>query len=162
MHFISARFLIAVLLITTATIARSELNRAAFMGDVKNHRFQNSINNNHHHKEKDDVKNNGKVGGFLGPGGSFGIPGFGKGWGYDGVIGGGYGAGYGSPTGGYSKGGVIRPVVVCKESGPCYHKKVICPAKCSTSYRGSRSGKHYGAGGGSCTIDCKKKCTAFC
>ncbi|XP_042494037.1 glycine-rich cell wall structural protein 1.8-like [Macadamia integrifolia] len=100
----------------------------------------------------------GGLGGFFGPGGdSFGIPGWGNGG-----IRGGYGAGYGGPGGGYSKGGVIRPTVVCKERGPCYKKTVTCPAKCFTSY--SRSGKNYGAGsgGGGCTIDCTKKCTAYC
>ncbi|KAK9267514.1 hypothetical protein L1049_009942 [Liquidambar formosana] len=70
--------------------------------------------------------------------------------------------GYGGPGGGYAKGGVIRPTVVCKDKGPCYKKKVTCPAKCFTSYSGS--GKNYGGGGGGggCTIDCKKKCTAYC
>ncbi|KAE8714949.1 putative diphosphonucleoside phosphohydrolase [Hibiscus syriacus] len=76
--------------------------------------------------------------------------------------GGGYGAGVGGPSGGYSKGGVIRPSVVCKEKGPCFNKKLTCPVKCFTSF--SRSGKGYGTGGGggSCTMDCKKKCIAYC
>ncbi|XP_022845633.1 putative glycine-rich cell wall structural protein 1 [Olea europaea var. sylvestris] len=103
--------------------------------------------------------NDGGVGGFFGPGGGFNIPGFGSGWGNG--IGGGYGAGYGGPNGGYSKGGIIRSSLVCKEKGPCYKKKLICPAKCFSSYH--RSGKGYGGGGGGggCTIDCKK-CTAYC
>ncbi|KAL0693775.1 hypothetical protein Bca4012_060955 [Brassica carinata] len=105
-------------------------------------------------------------GGYFGPGtGSvpgtgFGLPGFtGKDWGN---IGGGYGGGYGGPTGGYSKGGVVRATVVCKEKGNCYMKKLRCPAKCFKSF--SRSGKGYGGGGGGggCTIDCKKKCVAYC
>ncbi|KAK4770766.1 hypothetical protein SAY87_031298 [Trapa incisa] len=98
----------------------------------------------------------GNLGGFFGPGGGFGIPGFGSGWA------GGYGGGYGGPNGGYSKGGIIRPTVVCKERGPCYNKKLTCPAKCFTSF--SRSGKGYGGGGGGggCTMDCKKKCIAYC
>lgn len=101
------------------------------------------------------------MGGFFGPGGGFGVPGLGNGWG-NGIISGGYGAGYGGPTGGYSKGGVIRPTVVCKEKGPCYKKKLTCPAKCFSSF--SKSGKNYGAGGGGggCTMDCKKKCIAYC
>ncbi|KAL3522212.1 hypothetical protein ACH5RR_015046 [Cinchona calisaya] len=102
----------------------------------------------------------GGYGGFFGPGGGFNIPGFGNIGG--GGEGGGYGAGYGGPTGGYGKGGIIRPTVVCKEKGPCYKKKLTCPAKCFSSY--SRSGKGYGAGGGGggCTIDCEKKCIAYC
>lgn len=95
--------------------------------------------------------------GFFGPGSGFDIPGFGNGGG------GGFGAGYGGPGGGYSRGGIIRPTVVCKEKGtPCYKKKLTCPAKCFRSY--SRSGKGYGGGGGGggCTIDCKKKCIAYC
>lgn len=98
----------------------------------------------------------GGMGGFFGPGGGFGIPGFGKGFG------GGYGGGFGGPNGGYNKGGIVRTTQVCKEKGPCYNKKLTCPAKCFTSY--SRSGKGYGGGGGGggCTIDCKKKCTAYC
>ncbi|KAM1033304.1 hypothetical protein FF1_036812 [Malus domestica] len=101
---------------------------------------------------------NGGLGGFFPPG--FDIPGFGKGFGNG--VGGGYGGGYGGPNGGYSKGGTVRTSLVCKEKGPCYKKKLTCPAKCFTSY--SRSGKGYGGGGGGggCTIDCKKKCTAYC
>ncbi|CDO99610.1 unnamed protein product [Coffea canephora] len=80
----------------------------------------------------------GEYGGFFGPGGGFNIPGFG------------------------TVGGIIRPTVVCKEKGPCYKKKLICPAKCFSSF--SRSGKGYGAGGGGggCTMDCKKNCVAYC
>lgn len=107
-------------------------------------------------------KNNdqGSAGGFFGPGGGFNIPGFGNGFGNG--IGGGYGSGYGGPNGGHSKGGVVRTSVVCKDRGPCYQKKVTCPAKCFYSF--SRSGKGYGGGGGGggCTIDCKKKCIAYC
>ncbi|KAK2644164.1 hypothetical protein Ddye_019359 [Dipteronia dyeriana] len=105
--------------------------------------------------------NDGGMGGYFGPGSGFGIPGFGNGVG-NGIEGGGYGSGFGGPNGGYSKGGVIRPTVVCKQKGPCYMKKLTCPAKCFTSY--SRSGKGYGGGGGGggCTMDCKKKCIAYC
>ena len=101
------------------------------------------------------------MGGFFGPGSGFGVPGFGNGIG-NGIVGGGYGSGYGGPNGGHSKGGIIRPSVVCKQKGPCYMKKLTCPAKCFTSY--SRSGKGYGSGGGGggCTMDCKKKCIAYC
>ncbi|CAK7350676.1 unnamed protein product [Dovyalis caffra] len=104
-------------------------------------------------------KAGGHDGGFFGSGSGFGMPGFDKGWGN---IGGGYGAGFGGPKGGYSKGGVVRGSVVCKERGPCYKKKLTCPAKCFSSY--SRSGKGYGGGGGGggCTIDCNKKCVAYC
>ncbi|KAF0914511.1 hypothetical protein E2562_028987 [Oryza meyeriana var. granulata] len=72
------------------------------------------------------------------------------------------GAGYGGPGGGYARGGVEVPTVVCSDKGPCYGKKVACPKKCFWSY--SRSGNGYGAGGGggSCSIDCKTKCTATC
>ncbi|KAJ6893425.1 heterogeneous nuclear ribonucleoprotein A3 [Populus alba x Populus x berolinensis] len=104
-------------------------------------------------------KASGNDGGVFGSGSGFGIPGFDYGWGN---VGGGYGGGFGGPKGGSSKGGVIKPSVVCKEKGPCYKKKLTCPAKCFTSY--SRSGKGYGGGGGGggCTIDCKKKCVAYC
>ncbi|XP_057537852.1 putative glycine-rich cell wall structural protein 1 [Amaranthus tricolor] len=95
---------------------------------------------------------------FFGPGGGYGIPGFDD----PGIFGGGYGYGYGSPSGGHSKSGTIRPSIVCKEKGPCYNKKLICPAKCFYSF--SRAGKGYGGGGGGggCTMDCKKKCVAYC
>ncbi|CAN0852818.1 hypothetical protein LINGRAHAP2_LOCUS5431 [Linum grandiflorum] len=98
-------------------------------------------------------------GDFFGPGTGFGVPEFGKGWD---MGGGGYGSGYGGPKGGHSKNGVYRPTVVCKEKGPCLNKKLRCPAKCFTSY--SHSGKGYGGGGGGggCTMDCKKKCVAYC
>ncbi|PIA28926.1 hypothetical protein AQUCO_06500040v1 [Aquilegia coerulea] len=112
-------------------------------------------------------KKGGTTGGGI-PGFGNGIPGFSPGSGFQvpgfGNIGGagGYGSGFGGPKGGYSKGGIIRPSVVCKDKGPCFNKKLICPAKCFTSY--SRSGKNYGAGGGGggCTMDCKKKCVAYC
>ncbi|KAF2534422.1 hypothetical protein F2Q70_00032871 [Brassica cretica] len=63
---------------------------------------------------------------------------------------------------GYGKGGVVRPTVTCKEKGPCNGKKLRCPARCFSSF--SRSGKGYGGGGGGggCTMDCKKKCIAYC
>ncbi|CAN8325512.1 unnamed protein product [Cochlearia groenlandica] len=96
------------------------------------------------------------------PGSGFaGIPGFGNGFPGNG-FGGGYGGGYGGPSGGFGKGGVVRPTVVCKDKGPCNGKKLRCPAKCFTSF--SRSGKGYGGGGGGggCTMDCKKKCVAYC
>ncbi|PWA66718.1 glycine-rich protein [Artemisia annua] len=69
----------------------------------------------------------------------FDIPGFGSNWPGNG-IGGGYGSGYGGPKGGHSKSGVVRPSVVCKEKGPCYKKKLTCPAKCFTAYSGSGKG----------------------
>ncbi|ERN03427.1 eggshell protein 2A [Amborella trichopoda] len=99
--------------------------------------------------------------GIPGMGGGFGIPGIGSGWG-NGIIGGGYGGGFGGPNGGYSKGGIYRPTVVCSAPGPCYKKKLVCPAKCFKSF--SKSGKNYGSGGGGggCTMDCKKKCVAYC
>ncbi|XP_011096289.1 eggshell protein 2A [Sesamum indicum] len=95
-------------------------------------------------------------GGFLGPGGGFNIPGFGPGFG------GGYGSGYGGPSGGHSKHGIIRTSFVCSEKGPCYKKKLTCPARCFSSYGRSGKGYGYGGGGGGCTMDCKKKCTAYC
>ncbi|XP_039131225.1 glycine-rich protein DOT1-like [Dioscorea cayenensis subsp. rotundata] len=94
------------------------------------------------------------------------IPDFsGNGWsnyGGGGNYGGGYGSGYGGPGGGYSHHGVVRPSVVCTERGPCYKKRVTCPAKCFTSY--SHSGKNGGGGGGGggCSIDCKKHCVGYC
>ncbi|KAH7673609.1 hypothetical protein IHE45_08G018500 [Dioscorea alata] len=90
------------------------------------------------------------------------IPDFsGNGWGNYGG-GGGYGSGYGGPGGGYSHHGIVKPSVVCTERGPCYKKRVTCPAKCFTSY--SHSGKNGGGGGGGggCSIDCKKHCVGYC
>lgn len=101
----------------------------------------------------------GGYGGYFGPGGGVNIPGFGNVGGGGGY---GYGAGYGGPKGGYARGGVVRPTVVCKEKGPCYKKKLTCPAKCFSSYSRSGKGYGYGGGGGGCTIDCTKKCIAYC
>ncbi|CAN1165980.1 hypothetical protein LINPERPRIM_LOCUS34043 [Linum perenne] len=77
-------------------------------------------------------------------------------------LGGGLGFGSGGPEGGYSRHRVYRPTVVCKENGPCLNMKLRCPAKCFTSY--SSAGKRYGegGGGGGCTMDCKKRCVAYC
>ncbi|XP_039137386.1 cold shock protein 2-like [Dioscorea cayenensis subsp. rotundata] len=95
----------------------------------------------------------GYGGGYGGPNGGYNKGGGG---------GGGYGGGYGGPNGGYSKGGVVIPSVVCSEPGPCYKKRLACPAKCFSYY--SRSGRNYGGGGGGggCTIDCEKNCVAYC
>nr|GMC88009.1 glycine-rich cell wall structural protein-like [Ipomoea batatas] len=93
---------------------------------------------------------------YFGSGTGFGVPGFGSGFG------GGYGSGYGGPAGGYARGGVVRPTVVCKDKGPCYGKKLRCPAKCFKSFAKGGKGYGYGGGGGGCTVDCKKKCSAYC
>ncbi|KAJ4770903.1 Glycine-rich protein [Rhynchospora pubera] len=93
----------------------------------------------------------------------FNIPGFGNGNPFNQPgFAGGWGGGYGGPGGGHSYGGVVVPSVVCSDKGPCYKKRVTCPKKCFSSY--SHSGKNYGSGGGGggCTIDCKKRCTAYC
>ncbi|KAL5986914.1 hypothetical protein ACLOJK_015249 [Asimina triloba] len=104
----------------------------------------------------------GGEGGFFGSGAGFNVLGFGPIPGFGKGMSGGYGGGYGGPSGGHAKGGVVRPTVTCMDRGPCYKKKLQCPAKCFTSY--SRSGKNYGAGGGGggCTMDCKNKCVAYC
>jgi hypothetical protein len=39
---------------------------------------------------------------------------------------------------------------------------LTCPAKCFTSFSRSDEGYGGGGGGGGCTIDCKKKCSAYC
>ncbi|KAF8702453.1 hypothetical protein HU200_032830 [Digitaria exilis] len=102
-------------------------------------------------------------GGFYGGGA---IPGSGgQGYGGFGGGGGGWGAGYGGGpggSGGYAHGGVDVPTTVCQEKGPCYGKKVTCPKKCFWSYSRSGDGYGVGGGGGSCTVDCKDKCTATC
>ncbi|KAH7545940.1 glycine-rich cell wall structural protein 2 [Ziziphus jujuba] len=154
-------FMLSILLLALAASfcysARPE-SAGTFYAELKHSKGKPSDQNN---KGGGGDDAGGGAPGVFGPGGGFGIPGFGKGFG-SGIIGGGYGSGYGGPNGGYSKGGVIRPTVVCKEKGPCYQKKLTCPAKCFTSY--SRSGKGYGSGGGGggCTMDCKKKCVAYC
>ncbi|KAF3451544.1 hypothetical protein FNV43_RR07639 [Rhamnella rubrinervis] len=156
-------FLFSILLLTlTVSIcssARPESTGRPFSAELKHSKGKPSDQNN---KGGGGGYDGGGAGGYFGPGGGFGIPGFGKGGFGSGITGGGYGAGYGGPSGGYSKGGVVRPTVVCKEKGPCYQKKLTCPAKCFTSY--SRSGKGYGSGGGGggCTMDCKKNCIAYC
>ncbi|PHU26395.1 hypothetical protein BC332_04727 [Capsicum chinense] len=95
----------------------------------------------------------GPFGGIFGPGGGFNIPGLG---------GGVYGGGFGGPKGGFGKGGVITASVVCKEKGPCFGKKLKCPAKCYKSYSSAGKGFGFGGGSGGCTMDCKKKCVAYC
>lgn len=104
-------------------------------------------------------------GGFYGGngnGGGYSFPGFGGGGGGGAGVGGGWGGGYGGPGGGYARDGAVAPSVVCADRGPCYKKKLTCPARCFTSY--SYSGKGYGGGGGGggCTIDCKTHCVAYC
>ncbi|KAM3362417.1 glycine-rich protein DOT1 [Capsicum galapagoense] len=69
---------------------------------------------------------------------------------------------FGGPKGGFGKGGVITASVVCKEKGPCFGKKLKCPAKCYKSYSSAGKGFGFGGGSGGCTMDCKKKCVAYC
>lgn len=155
------KILFTILLLTCAASlclsTRPESDKP-FYDELKNSRGTPKNQNNN---KGGGGGNYGGPGGFFGPGSGFSIPGFGKGFG-GGTFGGGYGSGYGGPSGGSSRGGVLRPTVVCKERGPCYQKKLTCPAKCFTSY--SRSGKGYGSGGGGggCTMDCQKKCIAYC
>ncbi|XP_031094346.1 cold shock domain-containing protein 4-like [Ipomoea triloba] len=120
----------------------------------------------HHHHHRREHPRSGKTsekdsggggsggfGGFFGPGNEFGMPDFGAG----------YGAGFGGPNGGgYAKGGTVRPTVVCKEKGPCYGKTLRCPEKCFKEYSRAGKGYGYGGGGGGCTMDCTKKCLAYC
>ncbi|XP_041027199.1 holotricin-3-like [Juglans microcarpa x Juglans regia] len=149
-------FVLAILLIIS-TASVSLATRPGSDGSLSNQLSHSKGKNGNK-----DGGNNGGMGGYnFGPGGGFDIPGFGKGWGGNG-FGGGYGGGYGDPSGGHSKGGVIRPTLVCKEKGPCYNKMLTCPAKCFTSYSGSGKGYGGGGGGGGCTMDCKKKCIAYC
>ncbi|XVF87556.1 hypothetical protein PTKIN_Ptkin18bG0129900 [Pterospermum kingtungense] len=147
--------ILAVLLVMAAlsAAARPDLFEPLSSADQRHNEGSKPSNQNN---------NGGGIGGVFGPGTGYGIPGFGNGWGNGIIGGGGYGAGFGGPSGGHSKGGVIRPTVVCKDKGPCYNKTLTCPAKCFTSF--SRSGKGYGSGGGGggCTMDCKKKCVAYC
>lgn len=156
---ISSLFLATLLL--SASLVISARPESSFSAELKHSNDKpTNQNNKNNNKGGGNGGNDGSsgMGGFFGPG--FDIPGFGKGFGSG--VGGGYGGGYGGPNGGYSKGGTVRTSLVCKEKGPCYKKKLTCPAKCFTSY--SRSGKGYGGGGGGggCTIDCKKKCSAYC
>ncbi|DAD49796.1 TPA_asm: hypothetical protein HUJ06_031904 [Nelumbo nucifera] len=137
-------FLLAFLLAaaTLSAAVRPE-SGGTLHAELKGTKGKGKGNNNNNNGDVGGKANG--MGGFFGPGGGFGMPGFGNGngWGNGGSIGGG-------------------PTVVCSDPGPCYKKKVACPTNCFTSY--SRSGKNYGAGGGGggCTIDCKKKCTAYC
>ncbi|XP_064940851.1 uncharacterized protein LOC135594398 isoform X2 [Musa acuminata AAA Group] len=71
-------------------------------------------------------------------------------------------SGYGGPGGGYGHDGVVLPSVVCSDKGPCYKKKLTCPASCFTSYSHYGKGGGGGGGGGGCTMDCKKHCVAYC
>lgn len=155
MNNLATSFLLLLLLTTTTTFSFATRPADSFTPELKAVKGKPTTDPNNKGVGSGTDPGNG----FFGPGGGFGVPGFENGWGN---FGGGYGGGYGGPSGGYSKGGTIRPTVVCKEKGPCYMKKLTCPAKCFTSY--SRSGKNYGAGGGGggCTMDCKKKCTAYC
>ncbi|CAA7029701.1 unnamed protein product [Microthlaspi erraticum] len=147
--------LLFTFLLLTLTLSHSRLTRPESSGSVSNELKKNSKGNNN----KND-KGYGSPGGYFPPGTNFGIPGFsGKDWGN---IGGGYGGGYGGPSGGHDKNGVVRPTKVCKEKGHCFMKKLTCPAKCFKSFSSSGKGYGGGGGGGCCTIDCKKKCVAFC
>ncbi|GLT83011.1 hypothetical protein SLE2022_013240 [Rubroshorea leprosula] len=149
MNSISSFFLLVILLLTSSLcLAARPESFGSFSAKLKqNNKGSQSSNQNN--------KDGENPGGFNVPG--FNIPGW-----ENGGLGGGYGFGVGGPNGGSGSGGVIQPSVVCKDTGPCFHKKLTCPANCFDSY--SRSGKGWGmgGGGGGCTIDCKKKCRAYC
>lgn len=138
--------------------------------DSKDHAAGLTPQHHHHHHRRQQPRsgktaeggNGGRSGsgsgggggfvGFFGPGNEFGIPDFG----------GGYGGGFGGPSGGYAKGGVVTATVMCKEKGPCYGKKLRCPEKCFKAFSQAGKGYGYGGGGGGCTMDCTKKCVAYC
>ncbi|XP_055804602.1 glycine-rich cell wall structural protein 1.0-like [Solanum dulcamara] len=149
-NYITTFTLLAILIIITFTstfAARHIHPQKHLVGKTKKGVASGGASNN------GNDTGGGAFGGIFGPGSGFNIPGLG---------GGVFGGGFGSPKGGVGKGGVIRSSVVCKDKGPCLGKKLICPAKCYKSY--SSAGKGYGFGGGSggCTMDCKKKCVAYC
>ncbi|GMI91523.1 hypothetical protein HRI_002821600 [Hibiscus trionum] len=89
----------------------------------------------------------------------------------DGITGGDFGSLAGGPTGddfGSWAGGPTGDgstgdgnSMVCNEKGPCYMKKLTCPAKCFGKVSKSGSGFSASAGAGGCTMDCKT-CTASC
>ncbi|GMH30333.1 hypothetical protein Nepgr_032176 [Nepenthes gracilis] len=156
--------LITLLFIITLASLSGETRPEPDSGPSDSNPKTDSKSNKPHHHSSGASSGASSGGGFFGPGGGggFNIPGFGGSWPGSGIYGGGYGAGYGGPTGGHSKGGIVRSSVVCKEKGPCYLKKLTCPAKCFTSFSSSGKGYGGGGGGGGCTVDCKKKCTAYC
>ncbi|GLT77900.1 hypothetical protein SLA2020_494550 [Shorea laevis] len=150
MKSISSFFLLAILLLTSplCLATRPESSGVFFSAEHRqNNRGSKYSNQNN--------KGGGNPDEFNIP--EFTIPG----WGNDGQ-GGGYGYGVGGPNGGQGSGGIIQPSVVCKDSGPCLHKKVTCPAKCFSSYNRAGKGWGMGGGGGGCTVDCKKNCKAYC
>ncbi|KAK8642140.1 hypothetical protein V6N13_011497 [Hibiscus sabdariffa] len=76
-----------------------------------------------------------------------------------GPIGDDFGSSAGGPTGGASPGDVNS--IVCTEKGPCFNKKLTCPANCFGQVSKSGKGFSASAGGGGCSMDCKT-CTATC
>ncbi|XP_038996999.1 cold shock domain-containing protein 4-like [Hibiscus syriacus] len=150
-------FILSVLLISASLSAATRPDSFGPLSSKLKKHNQGSRKPSNQNNKKLGGGNTGGNGGFFGITPVFGLPGF-----ENGIVGGGYGAGFGGPKGGYSKGSIIKPTVVCKEKGPCYNKKLTCPAKCFSYY--SRSGKGYGGGGGGggCITDCKKKCRAYC
>ncbi|KAL5096612.1 hypothetical protein RYX36_000939 [Vicia faba] len=149
-----------LMLIASSSFATRSVSSGSSPSTQPKNSNPNPNDKNNNNNNNNNNQGGGIPGGVFGPGGGFNIPGFGNGFGNG--FGGGYGSGYGGPNGGHSKNGIIRPSVTCTEKGPCYQKKLTCPAKCFTSF--SHSGKGYGGGGGGggCTIDCKKKCSAYC
>ncbi|XP_031499966.1 glycine-rich cell wall structural protein 2-like [Nymphaea colorata] len=139
---------VAALLLSTLVLAGADREETA-------NGFEEELRRANRGPNSDGDPYGGIPGGFF-PGGGFPFPGFGPG------MGGGYGAGFGGPGGGYSRGGIYRPTVTCNTPGPCYRKRLACPASCFGSFSGSGKGYGYGGGGGGCTIDCRKKCIAYC
>ncbi|TXG47320.1 hypothetical protein EZV62_026614 [Acer yangbiense] len=150
-----------LILLLTAPLCMATRPGLETTANSKEKKPPTSNQNNNNNKGGGGSGNDGGMGGYFAPGSGFDIPGLGNGVG-NGIVGGGYGSGFGGPNGGHSKGGVVRPTVVCKEKGPCYMMKLTCPAKCFTSYSNSGKGYGGGGGGGGCTMDCKKKCIAYC
>lgn len=146
----STLFSLAAALFLLCTLVLAGANREETAGG-----FEEELRKANNGPDSDGDPFGGIPGGFF-PGGGFPFPRFGPGFG------GGYGAGYGGPGGGYSRSGVYRPTVTCNIPGPCYGKRLVCPSSCFRSFGGSGKGYGYGGGGGGCTMDCRKKCIAYC
>ncbi|XP_038997115.1 uncharacterized protein LOC120121902 [Hibiscus syriacus] len=172
-------FILAVMLSTASPSAVARPRRDSFeaLSSEKN-------NDDRFFYRRPEFADHGRIEGMLDPGfeivdqniqsgsgdSELGWPGFEKWW-KDGIMGdnegswfrdpsgGEYGSWAGDFSGGYD---VNSGSVVCNQKGPCYKKKLTCPAKCYASV--SRSGKGFSASasGGGCTMDCEKTCTAFC
>ncbi|ESQ50545.1 hypothetical protein EUTSA_v10022963mg [Eutrema salsugineum] len=75
---------------------------------------------------------------------------------------GGFGGMFHGFPGFHGNGDLMNPTHTCTVQGPCYGKKLTCPAECYKSTNVEKEGYKSTSKSGGCSMDCTEKCIAHC